>query len=140
MRRILCFEIRNNFFNSFDPNSQVSGYSYYCKEKYGRCSGFIPVGMFVGYRQKAYKGEPAGFHCEFDHTIINRTEDQLDDWLMTTLMWVSRLKNDIEFPKDESACHSYRGCGFKELCLSCNDQSVRESLYERYDPFEYLER
>ena len=33
----------------------------------------------VGFRQRAYKGEPAGFHCEFQRQIFNRNKDQVED-------------------------------------------------------------
>jgi hypothetical protein len=45
-----------------------------------------------------------------------------------------------KFPKNESACHQFKGCGFKELCISCDDEEIKNTLYEVYDAKEYLKR
>jgi hypothetical protein len=134
---------RGQFFKYFEPNMQVTGYTWACKKLYGQCSGFIPMALFMGHRSRMYKGEPAGFYANYEHTIINRTPDQLNDFEFNVMQWVERLNKCKEkniFPKNENACHNYRGCGFKELCLSCDDPSIEELMYEEYDPFEYLKQ
>lgn len=134
---------RNMYFLSFDPNQQVSGYTYYCKKKYGQCAGFIPVVLFMGHRMRKYKGEPAGYWNKTEHTIIGRTKEQLEDFEKNVQIWHGKLEDSIitdSFPKNEDNCHSYRGCGYRPLCLSCNDECIRESMFEQHNPLKYLEK
>jgi hypothetical protein len=134
---------RSRFFDSFDPSMQVSAYCYYCKQKFGRCAGFIPIALFMGYRKNKYKDEPAGFWCKFEHHIINRNDEQLQDFIDNLKAWYKKLNHSIlhdEFPKNESNCTSYKGCGFKDLCIACDDEQVQEMIYEEYDPYEYLKK
>lgn len=131
-----------NYFYQFDPNSQVTGYCYYVKQKYGQCSGCIVNALSMGYREKAYKGEPAGFWLKPVRDIINRTNEQYEDFKVNLIQWVDRLKQAYDtniWPKNEGACHSFKGCGFKELCISCDDEQIKNTLYEVYNPLEYLE-
>lgn len=127
------------FFNNFNPNSQVSGYVDYCIRKYGQCSGFIPNVLYYGQRERAYKGEPAGFYCQFQRDIVNRTKEQIDDFEKNVLYWTKKLQVAIdsnEFGKNESNCSR---CGFRELCVSVDDENVKDTIYEVYNPLEYLE-
>jgi len=125
------------FFLQFDPNMQVSGYCNYVKKKFGSCSGFLPMAMQIGYRSRMYKGEPAGFWCKFDYEIINRTKEQLEGFESNVLQWVEKL-NGGGFPRNEGNCDSFYGCAYRALCVSGDDESIQEQLYEVYDPMEYL--
>lgn len=130
-----------NYFYQFDPNMQISGYCNYVLQKYGQCSGAIINAMVVGYRARAYKGEPAGFHCQFVREIVNRSKEQLKDFEVNVSGWVDKLeiaKSANMFPRNTQACHQFKGCGFKELCSNCDDEQIRTTLYETYDPKEYL--
>lgn len=131
------------FFSSFDPNMQVSAYCAYAEKKYGQCSGFIPNGIFVGHRERKWKGEPAGFHCSFQRTIVNRYPEQLRDFeknVDAILYIMKQCRNSGSWIKNEEACTNYRGCEMKELCISCDDLEIQESLYSIVDPFEYLKK
>ncbi len=58
------------------------------------------------------------------------------------IIWCSKLEQALHdgfFPKNESYCHGYRGCQYRELCSTCDDEVVKETLYEKHNPFEYLE-
>ena len=126
------------FFNNFTPNMQVSGYVDYCIRKYGQCSGFMPNVLWYGQRERAYKGEPAGFHCQFQRDIVNRTKEQIDDFEKNVIYWANRLQIALdtnEWGKNESNCSR---CAFREMCSSCDDQNVVETIYEKYNPLEYL--
>lgn len=136
-------KIPNNFFYQFDPNSQLSGYCLYVRNKYGQCSGAIVNAICVGYRERGYKGEPAGFWCKFVREIINRNVEQLNDFIENTLIWANKLKQAIEtdcFPKNEDYCHNFRGCQYKELCITCNDEEIENTLYRKMEnPLDYLD-
>jgi hypothetical protein len=134
---------------SFEPHLQPLGYYYYVSKKYGNCSGFIPNVAFMGHRQRAYKGEPSGFHVEFDYRVVNYAPQDLARFEQMVGYWVSRINNDKEFCGNFSQCHFskkvdgeqvYKPCPFRDLCLSCNDESVLESKYEVIDPKAYLNK
>jgi len=127
-----------SFFNKFSPNMQVSGYCAYAKQKFGQCSGFIPNALKVGYRERAYKGEPAGFHCAFERDIVNRDDQQLRAFRDNVLWWCANLKYATTsgvMPRNENNC-GY--CQYRDLCNSCDDPNVRDTLYEVVDTKEYL--
>ncbi len=133
------------YFLNFNPNMQVSGYCNYVRKKYGSCSGFIPMVMQMGHRQRTYKGEPAGFWCKMDYDIINRTKEQLDDFEENVINCQIRIRNDMTrtpslFPKNEGNCMQYRGCEYRELCISCDDPNICENIYIKTDPYEYLKK
>lgn len=136
--------IAYNYFWQFDPNMQMSGYCKYVLEKYGQCSGAIINVMCVGFRQRAYKGQPAGFHCEFARDIINRNSAQLSDFTTNAERWATTLRFALDtgfsaFRRNEGACHQFKGCSYRELCNSCNDSEIKATLYEEHNPLAYLE-
>jgi len=131
------------YWGQFDPNSQITAYTAYCKAKFGECSGGIINGIQFGHRQRAYKGEPAGFHFEFQRQLFNRNQGQIEAWKQDTLWWIKALSGMCEatnhigaWKKNEGQC---RFCSYKPICISCADESVIEQLYERVNPNEYLE-
>lgn len=128
------------YWGQFEPNSQLSAYTAYCQAKYGECSGGIINAIQLGYRQRAYKGEPAGFHYGFQRQLFNRNQSQIKAWKEDTKGWINRLeatKEDEGGPwlKNEGQC---RFCSYKEICISVNDEQVKEQLYEKVNPKEYL--
>ncbi len=132
------------YWSQFEPNSQITAYTAYCQAKFGECSGGIINGLQLGYRQRAYKGEPAGFHYSFQRQLFNRNKGQVEAWKTDTLNWISLIewtnKNRVVdslnvWPKNEGQC---RFCSFKEVCISCADPQIIEQLYEVIDPNAYL--
>ena len=97
----------------------------------------------MGYRSRKYKDEPPGYWCKFDYDIVNRNPDQLKDFEETVREWHDRMyqHNTIEkFPKNEGACSDFKGCQYRPLCVACNDEAIKESLYKKVNAFEYLEK
>lgn len=129
-----------SYWSRFEPNPQITAYTAYCQSKYGECSGGIINALRFGHRQRAYKGEPAGFYYEFQRQLFNRNKDQVEAWKKDTMLWVASLeeaKRDTSnvWKKNEGQC-GY--CSFKEVCISCNDEQIINQLYERVNPLEYL--
>lgn len=136
-------KLGNNYFYQFDPNMQFSGYAKYVTAKYGQCAGGIVDAIVVGHREKPYKGEPAGFHFKFVRDIVNRNKEQLADFEQNVIAWCGALGEALEtnvWPKNEGSCHGFKGCAYKELCTSCDDQEIRETLYEKVDAYGYLKQ
>jgi len=137
--------LRYDYFYQFSPNQQITGQVFALNQEFRQCSGVIIDAMEVGFRKRAYKGEPAGFHCKFQREIINRNKEQIEDFKQNVIKSVRRLertKADGLWEKNEGACHSYRGCQFKEICLTSIglklDEEIKEVLYEVRDNKEYL--
>jgi len=135
------------YFLRYSPNMQVSGYTYYALKKYKQCSGCMLNVLQSGYRSRAYKGEPAGFNSKYQREIINRTVEQLEDFRLNAVLWSDRLNKELvhgwSVGKNEDACHQFRGCSFKEICMTSRgdvlDNEIVETLYERINPLEYLQ-
>lgn len=129
------------YWSRFEPNPQVTAYTAYCQAKYGECSGGIINAIKFGHRQNKYKGEPAGFHYEFQRQLFNRNRDQIEAWKLDTLKWVQSLEEAKQetsnvWMKNEGQC-GY--CSYKEVCISCADEQIINQLYERVNPVAYLE-
>jgi hypothetical protein len=127
-----------DYWRSFDPNGQLTGYAAYCFQKYGQCSGGYINAISLGVRKRASPKGPAGFWVEFQRQIFNRTQEQIEDWKLRIMRTMDRLKATKEsglWEKNESLCV---WCEFNQLCVSVDNPGVREVLYESHDPYEYL--
>lgn len=80
------------FFNRFNPNSQVTQYVRYIKEKYGACDGFIINALGFKYRSRKYKDEPAGFWCAFERQVVTRSQQQIDQDQISKQYWIDRIE------------------------------------------------
>ena len=106
------------YWSQFNPNSQISTYFDYITKKFGSCAGFYIDAMSFGYRKRAYKGEPAGFHYQLDRQLFTQTKDQLDDWRRSEHEWGHRLNDAItrnQFPMDTASC-TY--CSYRPICAA----------------------
>lgn len=81
-----------DFWNRFDPNSQITRYTDHIKRKYGRCDGFYINAIGMYHRSRAYKGEPAGPWHKFERQMFNRTPAQLRDEEVDTMRWIEDLE------------------------------------------------
>ena len=124
------------FWKRFELNSQVSGYIAYCQQKYGQCSGLMINGIQVGYRKRAYKGEPAGAYWNFERQLINRNARQLEDWRLRMQRTIKRMRDTTAWEKNEGQCG---WCSYAPLCLAVGDAQVKETLYQVVaNPLAYL--
>lgn len=131
------------YWGQFEPNSQLTGYVAYAKFRFGACSGAYINGIRLGYRSRAYKGEPAGFYYEFQRQLFNRNQVQIDNWRKDVLLWVSQLAQakGAGYGKNTSQC-TY--CTYNPICkaewnpLDEADRDCIEIQYEKVDPFAYL--
>lgn len=160
--------IRQGFFSKFSPNTQISAQTTAVAQEYGECAGVIVNVLESGWVTKPvlivpedsdslnysirevkyckYYGKDmaycSGFHSNFQREIVNRTKEQIEDFKQNATIEVAKLKTDTQmglFGKHEGHCHQYKaGCQYKELCISCGDESIMQNLYEKVDPYEYL--
>jgi hypothetical protein len=113
-----------DFWNGFEPNSQVTQYVTHVREKYGDCSGFYINAVSMGYRQRAYKGEPAGFWAKFERQMFNRNDSQVAQEAESTARWI-QIATEAQTAVDAgvSAIAAYgfntdscRFCEFRPVC------------------------
>jgi hypothetical protein len=107
-----------DYFNQFDPNSQVTQYLRWAREKYGAVDGFIVNAIAFRHRQRAYKGEPAGFWCAFERQTYNRTPGQIARTLRSTnevIEDIERAKSNGHWRANESS-NSCRFCSYRQIC------------------------
>ena len=152
------------YWRSFEPNSQVSAQVVAVKRVYGQCAGTIINVLQMGFSKKAelfeegnsdsekyadqeiryskYYGKEmvyaSGFWCSFQRQEFNRSVEQLEDWKRNQLLWIERVAQSTKtglYGKNEQQCG---WCEYRDLCVSCGDQQVRDSLYEPYEALEYL--
>ena len=128
------------YWRQFEPNMALTGYVSHTIAKYGQCSGVIINAISLGYRSRAYRGEPAGFHWQPERQIFSRTKEQVADWEQNVSHWMSRLevnKQVSHWGKNEGACTF---CTYRPLCMACGDIQVQDSLYTTVEnPLAYLE-
>lgn len=105
-----------DFWNDFNPCSQLTQYFRYIAEKYGRCDGFLINAIGMRYRQRAYKGEPAGFWCAFERQSFSRTKQQIEQEQESKAYWIDRIedaKTKGVWGLNTSSC---RFCSYRAVC------------------------
>jgi hypothetical protein len=129
-----------DYWGQFDPNAQMSAQTYAITKKYGHCAGVIVNAMKFGFRKRAYNGEPAGFHYEFQRQMINRNDRQINSWMKDTCHWITGIqRSESYYAMNTGQC---KFCSYKQICQPAWDPKEDAELiaiqYEKHDPFEYL--
>lgn len=131
------------FWNKFDPAAWVTAQSAYVEQKFGSCSGVFVNGISFGYRSRAYKGEPPGFHSNIERQLFNRNHLQIERWKADALTWIERIeqsKQENSWGKNTEHC---RWCSYRPICLAEwtpeEDADLIGEMYEVVDPYAYLE-
>ena len=154
------------YFSKYKLNTQISAQTYACITKFGECSGVIVNALSANNIKKPVLIDPAmtdliksyskievayskyykknmaycsGINFDFRREIINRTPQQVEDFKLNAIAWLYKMTNDNFHPKNEHFCTSFKGCEFKELCFSCDDEQIKEQLYKEVkDPYAYM--
>lgn len=132
-----------SFWNKFDPAAWVSAQSAYVEQSRGSCSGVFVNGISFGFRQRAYKGEPAGFHSNIERQLFNRNPLQIERWKQDSLVWIKRIeeaKLRKEWGKNTESC---RWCSYRPICMAeWTPEEDADLIGEMYDvgvdPYLYL--
>ena len=110
--------ISSNFFDKFNPNNQMSGYTTGAKITFHQ-----PVkGVVIDGAQIA-----VGF-TRFARGFSLRTPDQLDEWLDEVHYFIKTaeaMRRQDFFPKNDTACDMYGGCHFRDICNKSRGQRER---------------
>jgi len=132
------------YWNQFDPNTQITTYCAYMEQKYGSCSGMWINGISFGFRQRMYKGEPAGFHCDMKRNLFNRNPHQVEAWRKDVLQWIAKMQEAEKtgwYGKNTAFCG---WCSYRPICVAewTPEEDEQNILvqFEKVDPMEYLKR
>ena len=140
---------RQDYLESFSPNSQVDGYSFAGNSLYD--GGIKAVWVDAALTHKTV-------HDKFKFIPIDRQFAALDAWLTDTKTWVTRMIKEQEshatyttsaesplpdFPKNTSSCHLYNGCSFRSVCRYVPNPAVLKVAppgfrIEHWEPFDVL--
>lgn len=118
------------FWKKYELDAQITRYTKFIKDKYGSCGGFIINAMQTGHRERAYKGEPAGYYQRFERQPFSRNDAQIKFWEDSEKDWAELIEVCAQkniWPKHFGSLCGY--CDYYELCMSSDSPSVRETIY-----------
>ena len=145
---------RNEYMDSWSPNSQVDGYLYAGHMLYGQNVKELWVDAALVHKQ---------VHDGFKFIPVNRSISMLDGWLYETRFWIEMIQQETEklkklrdsgdsnnlsflpaFPKNTGACFHYAGCPYRDICKMVNnpehyDEPPMGYKEEHWSPFDVLE-
>lgn len=130
------------YWAQYNPNSQITSQTFAIEQKYGECAGIIIDAVQLGFRQKASKLGPAGFHYSMNRMEFNCSPRQMEIWQASALKSLEEMKRDQEagkFAMNTGACWN---CSFRGICEAAwswpEDSELILLNYEQSDPFAYL--
>lgn len=132
-----------DYWGQYDPNSQLCAQTAGVKAKYGECAGVIVDAMSFGFRQRAYKGEPAGFHMDFGRMEYNLNQGQLDQWERSTIKTLEDIESDLKFDRWAMNTDSCRFCSYKAICQAAwqwpeDKELILLTYQQKANPLDYL--
>jgi hypothetical protein len=126
--------ITARFFNAFNPDTQMSLYTFAGKAIFGN-----PVsGVMIDAAQIA-----VGF-TRFERGFTFRDEASLNEWYDDAMWHIHKAitaTKENHFPKNASSCNNYGGCEFRHICSrapSVRKQFLKADFIQapRWDPLE----
>ncbi len=101
--------IGSKFFQKFSPDNQMS---------------FYATGGSIVFKETLLGGIIDGAQVlvkstRFQRGFVNRTKGQIDEWLQDTNYWIYQAElyaQDGYWPMNDTACHQYGGCDYREIC------------------------
>ena len=117
------------YWKSFEVSGQITRYASFVQQKFGQCSGALINNItFKSLLRKNKYGEGPGLVLGFERQIFQRTKSQIAFWEQSDIEWMKLMKIGI-YPKALNRMCTY--CEFFELCMSCDDEQIRQLLYKR---------
>ena len=141
---------RNEFVNSFSPNSQVDGYLHAGHMIYGKDLKSVWVDAALVHKT---------VHDKFKFIPVDRLITQLDAWLADTKNWIEIIEIHLQkladsrvgksvgymtaFPKNTNACYNFmKPCAYMDVCKFVADPDNMEMpdnfIEEKWVPFDIL--
>lgn len=132
-RKSTVSTVNNRYFEQFDPDNQMSLYTFTAQVAFKN-----PVkGVIVDAAQIAVGGSM------FNRSIIQKSQEQLDEWYADAKWWMRTAKDCAEaqyWPMNDKSCHKYGGCPFIKICNTSprTRQSFLDTNFEQrqWNPLE----
>lgn len=115
--------INEDFFKKFSPDNQMSFYTAAGKI----CFDKPLLGGIIDAAQVAVH------FTKFQRGLVQRTPAQIDEWLKDVEYWIKQAERyaaDGYWPQNDTACHHYGGCDFRDVCNK--DPAVRRQKLETH--------
>ncbi len=115
-----AWTLDSKYFKQYSPNWQMSNYIFAGTVLLGE-DGPVKIKRAVIDAAQTAQG-----FTRFMRGLTERTEGQIDEWLENSQYWMRLAQVFAEWnywPMNESACHHYGGCMFREVCSK--DPKVR---------------
>jgi hypothetical protein len=135
----------NNYWQRFEPDSQIRFYTDYIKTKFGHCGGFYINAASFRHRSIAHtpkqgpdKGirQPPGDWYAFARMCFNPNTECLQLERGNFAYWTTRIQSDRESGQwgyDDNSCHAYgRECEYLKLCSAGYTWPQDEELVLNY--------
>lgn len=117
------YQLNSQFFEKFSPDNQMSFYN---------------AGGNIVFEAPLLGGIIDGAQVlvnstRFQRGMVQRTKAQLEEWIKDTQVWLHRAEDyakEMYWPANDTACHHYGGCDFKDICNK--DPAVRERFLKTH--------
>lgn len=125
---------RNDYIDSWSPNSQVDGYTHAAHMLYKNVKG---VWIDAALCHKSH-------HDIFKFIPVDRAEFSLSEWLQDTNDWIKRIESEEHWPKNTARCYDYgRPCTYRDICkFKANplevDEPPEDFIVSKWQPFDIL--
>ena len=120
------------YWKAFEVSGQLSRYAAFVQQKFGQCSGVLINNItFKSLLRKNKYGEGPGLVLGFERQVFQRTKEQIEFWRQSDVEWMALMemcKDANAYPKALNRACTY--CEMYELCMSCDDEQIRELLYK----------
>ena len=125
------YALDDDYFKKYSPDGQISGYNV-------GGNVILPepvVGAIIDAAQIGVN------FCRFKKGSAFRSRDQDEEWMRDTMALIGEAEKCAKedyWPKDESACHHFGGCEFRNVCNK--SPNVRQDILdadfkiEKWDP------
>lgn len=114
--------ISSYYFDQYSPDNQMTLYTLA-----GSIITENPIrGVIIDAAQIAVNWS------RFERGMVYRTQDQLEEWLNDTKIWIAQAHLFSErnyWPQNDKSCHKFGGCPFRGICSS--DPRVREPFIKQ---------
>lgn len=141
---------RNDFTDSFSPNSQIDGYLFALRMAYRDKAAGVWVDAALVHKE---------VHDGFKILPVDRQHAMIDAWLWETRNYIDQIEGNMAalaerehddvpylaaFPKNTAACTNYGGCPFADLCKTIGNPAHEKTpplgyKYDLWDPLEHID-
>lgn len=135
---------RQEWVESFSPNSQIDGYLFSAHAIYGEIRGVWIDGALM--HKKVFDG--------IKFIPIDRQFEMIDSWLAETFYWIGKMNDDTKalaetsdlgrsFAKNTGSCGNFGGCPYRDICRFYSDPHRLGAppdgfKVEEWNPFDVL--